>query len=231
MSNGASVRLHSVDPRPPVVPVLLVGVLVGVVIGLGLAQVAPVAPKAAATSAADAASSSPRPSSWITSASAAPELLQAYYATRDTSAGLAPVVCTTVYGLACQGVPAHEFTHVEGAIPSPQIPAPAEMWLQLPGIAHVNGAGSAVDVLVVDDLSPALVSQVTVLMPSPDRTTWTDSGAAATPVSVNGAVAVMDLGRLVGGTYLILIRQVFSVPPDRYGLVETWKAIGVEVGA
>lgn len=213
------------------VPILLVGVVVGVVIGLGLAQVAPVAPRATATGAVDATSLRPNPSSWITDASVAPELMQAYYSTRETSAGLAPVVCTTVYGLACQGVPAHEFTHVVGAIPSPQIPAPAELWLELPGIAHVNGAGSAVDVLVIDDLSPALVSQVTVLMPSPDHTTWTDSGAAATPVSVNGAVAVMDLGHLVGGTYLVLIRQVFSVPPDRYGLVETWKAIGVEVGA
>jgi len=41
----------------------------------------------------------------------------------------------------------------------------------------------------------------------------------------------MDLGRLVGGTYVVLIHQVFSVPPDPNGLVQSWKAIGVEVGA
>jgi hypothetical protein len=50
-----------------------------------------------------------------------------------------------------------------------------------------------------------------------------------TPVSVNGAVAVMDLGFLGVGRYVVLIRSVYSVPPDRYGLVEAWKAIGVEV--
>lgn len=230
MANGPSVRLHSVDPRPPLVPVLLVGVAVGVLIGLGLAQVTPVAPKATATNGVEATSSSPSPRSWITHASVAPELMQAYYATRVTSAGLAPVVCTTVYGLACQRVPAHEVSPVEGASPETQLPGPNELWSQLPGIAHVNGAGKPVDVIVVDDLSPALFSQVTVLKPSPDQTTWTASGAVVTPVSVNGAVAVMDLGRLVGGTYVVLIRQVFSLPPDPHGLVESWKAIGVEVG-
>lgn len=231
MTNGPSVRLHSIDPRSPLVPVLLVGVLVGVVIGLGLAQVTPVAPKATATSGVDATSSSPYPSSWITNASVAPELLQAYYATRVTSAGLAPVVCTSAYGLACQGVPAHEVANVEDASPETQIPGPNELWSQLTGIAHVNGAGTAVDVIVIDDLSPALFSQVAVLMPSPDQMSWTDRGAAVTPVSVNGAVAAMDLGRLVGGTYVVLIHQVFSVPPDPNGLVQSWKAIGVEVGA
>ena len=223
-------RLHSVDPRSPLVPALLIGIALGVVIGLGLAQVTPVAPKATATSAVGATSSSPHPSSWITSASVAPELMQAYYATRVTSAGLAPVVCTTAYGLACQGVPAHEITHIEGASPETEIPGPSEMWPQLAAIAHVNGAGAPVDVIVVDDLSPALFSQVAVLIPSPDQRSWTDLGAAVTPVSVNGAVAVMDLGPLARGAYVVLIRQVFSVPPDRYGLHQIWKVIGVEVG-
>ncbi len=224
-------RLHSVDPRPPLLPVLLVGVAAGVALGFGLAQVTPVAPQATATSAVDATSSSPSPRSWITDASVAPELMQAYYATRVTSAGLAPVVCTTAYGLACQGVPSHEVKQVEGASLETQIPGPNALWPQLAGIAHVNGTGNPVDVIVIDDLSPALFSQVAVLEPSPDQRTWTDSGAAVTPVSANGAVAVMDLGRLAGGTYVVLIRQVFSVPPDRYGLQESWKAIGVEVGA
>ncbi len=223
-------RLHSVDPRLPLVPALLVGIALGVVIGLGLAQVTPVAPKATATSAVDAASSSPSPSPWITSASVAPELMQAYYATRETSAGLAPVVCTTAYGLACQGVPAHDFSHVEGASPETQIPGPNELWPQLSGIAHVNGAGTPVDVIVIDDLSPALFSQVAVLTSSPDQRSWTDLGAALTPVSVNGAVAAVDLGPLARGVYVVLIRQVFSVPPDRYGLQQSWKVIGVEVG-
>ncbi len=95
----------------------------------------------------------------------------------------------------------------------------------------MNGAGTPVDVIVIDDLSPALFSQVAVLKPSPVQRTWTDSRAAVTPVRVNGAVAVMDLGRLAGGTYVVLIRQVFSVRPDRYGLHESWKRLGVEVGA
>ena len=229
MTNGPSVRLHSIDPRSPLLPVLLVGVLIGVVIGLGLAQVTPVAPRATATSGVDTSSANPGPSSWITNASVAPELIQAYYATRETSAGLAPVVCTTAYGLACEGVPAHEVSPVEGASLETQIPGPNELWSQLAGIAHVNGAGSPVDVIVIDDLSPALFSQVVVLTPNPDQATWA-KGVAVIPVSVNGAVAAMDLGSLPHGAYVVVVRQVLSLPPDPHGLVESWKAIGVDVG-
>ena len=37
------------------------------------------------------------------------------------------------------------------------------------------------------------------------------------------------LGFLGVGRYVVLIRSVYSVPPDRYGLVEAWKAIGIVV--
>ncbi len=58
---------------------------------------------------------------------------------------------------------------------------------------------------------------------------WADGGSFVSPVSVNGAVAFMDLGSLPVGRYVVLVRSVFSVPPDRCGLVETWKTVGLEV--
>ncbi len=60
------------------------------------------------------------------------------------------------------------------------------------------------------------------------RQTW-QPGPQVTSVSVNGAVVAMDLGNLAVGQYVVLIRQVFSLPPDPRGLVETWKALGIEV--
>jgi hypothetical protein len=224
VTSGSPAPLRSVGVRAPLLPGLLLGLALGLIVGLGLGHATSVTPAPTASPAAGA-SPSATTSAWVTNASVAPGLLQAYYATRVTSAGVAPVVCTADPGLVCQGVPAYSVAYVENGTPaSPQIPGPAELWTQL-GPAHLARAAGAVHAFLIDDLSPALYSQVDILGPGEP---WTDN-APVTSVSVNGAVVAMDLGRLGAGQYVVLIRQVFSVPPDRQGLVEHWKAIGLEV--
>lgn len=226
MTNGSSVHLHPVGGRSPALPVALLGVAVGVLLGLGLGRATSIAPVATTTPGPAASPPATTPGAWITNASVAPDLMQAYYATRVTSAGLAPVLCTTDSGLACQGVPAQIVLDLANATPAPgQIPSPDDLWPRL-GPAHLAQAGGRVHAILIDDLSPALYSQVVVQAAGPGQS-WT--AKTLTPISVNGAVVVMDLGRLGVGRYMVLIRQVFSVPPDPHGLVESWKAIGVEV--
>jgi hypothetical protein len=227
VTNGSSVPLRPVGFRPPLLPVLLLGLALGIVIGLGVGRATSVAPASTATPrAAGSSPSATARGAWVTGASVAPDLMQAYYATRETSAGLAPVVCTTDQGLACQGVPARLVADVESKMPaSPQIPGPSDLWPAL-GPAHLAQAGGGVHAILIDDLSPALYSEV-VLQVARAGQSWT--GTTVTPVNVNGAVVVVDLGRLAVGQYVVLIRQVLSVPPDPHGLVETWSAIGIEV--
>ena len=165
---------------------------------------------------------------WIVTASVAPELVQAYYATRQTSAGLSPVVCSTGVELACQGIAALEPLDPGATDPAEaQIPGADGLWPALTP-AHLDVAGALIDTIIADDLSPALYSQV-ALQASGSGGSWTAADLVP-PVSV-GAVAFMDLGPLPAGRYVVVIRQVFSVPPDRYGLYESWKAIGLQVGS
>lgn len=228
MTNGSPVHLHPVGGRSPALPVALLGVVVGILLGLGLGRATSIAPAATTTPGLAASPPATTPGAWITNASVAPDLMQAYYATRVTSAGLAPVLCTTDSGLACQGVPAHVVLDLENATPAPgQIPSPEDLWPQLRP-AHLAQAGGRVHAILIDDLSPAVYSQVIVQVLGQGQT-WTNGDTSVTPVSVNGAVVVMDLQMLGVGRYVVLIRQVFSVPPDPHGLVESWKAIGVEV--
>lgn len=224
MTNGSSVHPGPVGSGPPLLRVLLVGLALGLLIGLSLGHATSVT-QAPTTSPAAGASPSATTPTWVTNGSVAEDLMQAYYATRVTSAGVAPVVCTTDNGLVCQGVPAYSVAYLQNGTPaSPQIPGPGELWLQL-GPVHLAQVGGTVHAMLIDDLSPALYSQVDILGPGEP---WTAT-APATSVSVNGAVVVMDLGRLGAGQYVVLIRQVFSVPPDRQGLIESWKSIGIEV--
>jgi hypothetical protein len=226
VTDDSPAPLRSVGLRSPLLPVLLLGLALGLLIGLGLghATSVPQVPHPTTGSAVGTSPSAGTPA-WVTNASVAPDLMQAYYATRMTSAGIAPVVCTADDVLSCQGVPAYRVASFENGTPaSPQIPGPGELWPQL-GPAHLAHSGGAVHALLIDDLNPALYSQADILGPGEP---WT-GGAPVTSVSVNGAVVVMDLGRLAAGQYVVLIREIFSVPPDRQGLVESWKAIGIEV--
>ena len=227
MTSGSSAPLRPVGARPPLLPVLLLGLGLGLLVGLGLDRATSVAPAATAAPVAGASPSATTPGAWVNGASVAPELMQAYYATRVTSAGLAPVLCATDPVLACQGVPAHRVLDLANAVPaSPQIPSPDELWPQL-GSVHLTQTSGLVHVLLIDDLSPALYSQADVQLAGRGEP-WHDGGSVSL-VSVNGAVVVMDLGSLGVGQFVVLIRQVFAVPPDRHGLVESWKAIGIEV--
>lgn len=226
MTSGPSAPLRPVASHTPLPAVLLLGLALGLVIGLGLSRATSIAPSAAPPG-ASASPPATTPETWVTGASVAPDLMQAYYAIRETSAGLAPVVCTTDTGLACQGVPAHPVLDLADATPtSPKIPNPDELWPELVPV-HLAQTGGAVNVLLIDDLSPALYSQADIQVAGQGEP-WHARGSVS-PVSVNGAVAVMDLGRLVVGRYVVLIRQIFAVPPDPHGLVENWKAIGIEV--
>ena len=164
---------------------------------------------------------------WVTGGSVAPGWMQAYYATRSTPAGLAPVACQADAGLACLAVSARMVADLESTTPAlPQIPGPDALWPQL-APAHLGRPGATVHVILIDDLSPALSSHadVQVALPGPDLA----ARPQVTSVSVNGAVVAMDLGNLAVGRYVVLIRQVFSLPPDPHGLVETWKALAIEV--
>lgn len=226
VTNGSSVHPGPLGSRSPLLPILLVGLALGIAIGLGLgrAPTAPPAPTAAAS--ASGAPPSATPSRAVVAGASVADLMQAYYATRETSAGLEPVVCTTETRLACQGVPARMILNVEGANPTlPPIPGPDELWPQL-GPVRLTHVGGGVDTILMDDLSPALGSQVVVQMAGPGQS-W--SGTTLTPVLANGAVAIVDLGSMAPGRYVLLIRQVLAVPPDPQGLVESWKAIGIEV--
>jgi hypothetical protein len=232
--NEPPIRLNPVGSRPWGLPVVLLSLAVGVGMGLWLGRATPAGPTVIATEAAtatgeaSATASSTTQGRRIVTASVAPDLMQAYYFTRVTSSGLEPVVCTTGTVLACKPVAAHEVLDIERSSPAPvPIPGPDDLWAQLTPV-HLDRAGAAGDVIVVDDLSPALFSQI-VYQPVGVGLSWTDGGSSVTPVSVNGAVAIMDLGFLGVGRYVVLIRSVYSVPPDQHGLVEAWKAIGVEV--
>ena len=227
MTNGSTAPLRPTGLRPPLLPVLLLGLTLGLAIGLGLGRASSSAPRATTPPVAGASPSATTSGAWVTGATVAPDLLQAYYTTRVTSSGLAPVVCTTDAGLACQGVPAHRILDlVNGTPASPLIPSPDELWPQL-GPAHLMQTGGTVNVLLIDDLSPALYSQVDIQVAGQGEP-W-HAGGFVTPISVNGAVVVMDLRLLVVGRYVLLIRQILAVPPDPHGLVESWKAIGIEV--
>ena len=227
MGNEPPILLQPGSTRARILPVGLLALAAGIVMGMWLGRATPALPTATATAEADATGSIGSLGPWIADASVAPELVQAYYATRVTSAGLAPVVCTTGVRLACQGVDGHAVVDTEAMSPAAvQIPGPDELWPELTP-AHLDRSGAAVDTIVADDLSPALYSQVTYKALGTGQS-WTD-GASVTSVSVNGAVVFMDLGSLSIGQYVVLIRQVFSVPPDRYGLHEGWKAIAIEV--
>lgn len=231
--------LHRVVSKPSghiaIVLVALAAGLVGLWLGGMMTGTGPVATTAGTLRVIAATASFASPASgsagthWIVGGSVAPALVEAYYATLETSAGLGAVVCTTGDGLSCHGVPRTDvrtvYSEIDAASP---LPGPEELWTEV-GVVNVSARG-AVDTIVADDLSPALFNDIQVISsPVAAGSAWSNSGSGLKQVSSNGTLVFTDLGSLAPGRHVVLIRSVFSVPPDPHGLVETWSALAIEV--
>ena len=215
-------NLQPVPSRPGGLPVVLFVLTVGVAAGVLIGRALPAAPAAAAipsASVAAATASSNDQGSLIVRASVAPDLVEAYQAARVTSAELAPVVCTTGTGLACQpAVP--EVVDIESASGAPiDIPTPDELWTRLIPV-HLDGAGAAVDTIVAVGHSV----DSSFFFSSVDEAGWLYSFASAADRGFPGSAVFADLGHLGPGQYVVLIRSnsLFGVSPE-------WTAVGLEV--
>jgi hypothetical protein len=206
---------------------VLVVLLAGLVIGLWLGRLGAVNSPGATIPATTTASAIA--DELIVGATVAPALVNAYYATLPTKAASDAEICTSGGGLACVGVPVRILASGYWETASaPPLPGPAELWPEL-DVVHLTSVASSRTILAAD-LSPSMFNDFLVDSTSdPAGAGWTEWLNPVRQASSNGSVVFADVGSLPAARYIVYIRTVYRLPPGPYGLVETWRAVGIDV--